>query len=48
LLGALAALPILPGFRASSAQTETTTPFASWNDGPAKLAILNFISADTY
>ena len=49
VLGALAGLPALPGILASAAPAEaqTATPLASWNDGPAKQAILDFIRATT-
>ena len=47
LLGALAALPMLPGlFGATNAQAQTA-PLASWNDGPAKQAILDFVRVTT-
>ncbi len=51
VLGALAGLPALPMLpallRATSAQAQPTTPLASWSDGPAKQAILDFIRATT-
>jgi hypothetical protein len=48
LLGALAAVPTLPGLLdASPAQAQSPTPLASWNDGPAKQAILDFVRATT-
>ncbi len=48
VLGALAALPALPTLLgATSAETQTAAPLASWNDGPAKQAILDFIRATT-
>ncbi len=48
VLGALAAMPALPGLLdAAAAQAQTTTPLASWNDGPAKEAILKFVHATT-
>ncbi len=48
MLGALAAMPALPGLLAgSAAQAKTGAPLASWNDGPAKQAILDFIRATT-
>jgi haloacid dehalogenase-like hydrolase len=47
MLGVLAALPTLPAlFGATTAQAQTA-PLASWNDGPAKLAILDFVKATT-
>src|SRR3954451_22486257 len=46
-LGVLAALPTLPAlFGAPTAQAQTA-PLASWNDGPAKQAILDFVKATT-
>ena len=48
LLGALAASPLFPTLlAATTAQAEDVTPLASWNDGPAKQAILDFIRATT-
>ena len=48
LLGALAASPLLPSLlAATTARAEDTTPLASWSDGPAKKAILDFIRATT-
>ena len=47
LLGALAALPMLPGLPGSTAQAQTAAPLASWNDGPAKQAIVNFVHKTT-
>jgi len=48
MLGAFATLPALPGLlRASAAQAETGAPLASWNDGPAKQAILDFVRVTT-
>jgi phosphoglycolate phosphatase-like HAD superfamily hydrolase len=52
LLGALAALPTLPGpLGVAGAQAQTaqapTVPLASWNDGPAKQAILDFVRVTT-
>ena len=44
MLGVLAALPALFGTPAAQAQT---TPLASWNDGPAKQAILDFVHTTT-
>jgi hypothetical protein len=47
MLGVLAALPTLPAlFGATTAQAQTV-PLASWNDGPAKQAILDFVKATT-
>jgi phosphoglycolate phosphatase-like HAD superfamily hydrolase len=49
MLGALALLPALSGFLgATSAQAANgSDPLPSWNDGPAKQAILNFIRTTT-
>ena len=48
LLGALAAMPALPGILdATAAEAQTGAPLASWNDGPAKQAILDFVRATT-
>ena len=49
MLGALAGLPALPALLAVSAPAgaQTTAPLPSWNDGPAKQAILDFIRATT-
>jgi phosphoglycolate phosphatase-like HAD superfamily hydrolase len=48
ILSMLAALPTLPGlFAAAAARAQTTpvqsVPLPSWNDGPAKQAILDFV-----
>ena len=48
LLAASAALATLPGpFLPVSAPAQTGDPLASWNDGPAKQAILDFVRATT-
>ena len=50
LLSALAVLPSLSGVllsRAAQAQVTAGAPLASWNDGPAKQAILDFVRATT-
>jgi hypothetical protein len=49
LLSCLAAIPILPELLyPNSAQAQApVAPLASWNDGPAKQAILNFVRATT-
>ena len=51
VLAALGALPVLPGLLkpvALWAQTsQAGSPLASWNDGPAKQAILEFVRATT-
>jgi hypothetical protein len=47
MLGVLAALPALPALlRPGTAQAQTD-PLASWNDGPAKQAILDLVKATT-
>jgi phosphoglycolate phosphatase-like HAD superfamily hydrolase len=46
MLGALAALPTLPGLLGATAQAQVV-PLPSWNDGPAKQAILDFVRATT-
>ena len=48
VLGALAALPVLPGlFGATAAQAQGAAPLASWNDGPARQAIIDFVRSTT-
>ena len=48
VLGGIAALPVLPGLLdAAAAQAQAAMPLASWNEGPAKQAILDFIKATT-
>jgi len=48
VLGALAAMPALPGLLdATAAQAQAGAPLASWNDGPAKQAILDFVRVTT-
>jgi phosphoglycolate phosphatase-like HAD superfamily hydrolase len=48
LLGALAIMPTLLGATAAQAQPATaTTPLASWKDGPAKQAIVDFVRVTT-
>ena len=48
LLSALAALPTLPGLLAADAQAQApASELASWNDGPAKQAILDFVRSTT-
>ena len=51
LLSTLAVLPALSGpLLTASSQAQTTTsdvPLPSWNDGPAKQAILDFVRATT-
>jgi phosphoglycolate phosphatase-like HAD superfamily hydrolase len=51
VLRALAAIPTLPTLPAllgsTSARADDTTLLASWNDGPAKQAILDFIRSTT-
>jgi phosphoglycolate phosphatase-like HAD superfamily hydrolase len=51
VLGALAALPALPALpallAAGSAEAQTAETLPSWNDGPVKRSILDFIRATT-
>jgi phosphoglycolate phosphatase-like HAD superfamily hydrolase len=49
MLGAIATLPVLPGLiGAATAQVQAqVVPLPSWNDGPAKQAILDFVQATT-
>jgi hypothetical protein len=48
VIGALVALPAVPGLLSdSAAQAQSSTPLASWNDGPAKRAILDFVRVTT-
>src|SRR5271156_6129438 len=48
LIKALAAAPAIPALLgATTAQAQTATPLASWNDGPAKHAILDFVRVTT-
>ena len=48
VLGGLAAFPALPGLLGgTSARADDAAPLASWNNGPAKQAILDFIRATT-
>ena len=47
LLSALAALPLLPELLGATKAQAQTAPLASWNDGPAKQAILDFVRATT-
>jgi phosphoglycolate phosphatase-like HAD superfamily hydrolase len=50
LVSGLAVLPVLPEIlRSGPAQAETASgaPLASWNDGPAKQAIVDFVRATT-
>ena len=47
MLGVLAALPTLPALFATATAQAQTAPLASWNDGPAKQAILDFVKATT-
>jgi phosphoglycolate phosphatase-like HAD superfamily hydrolase len=46
-LGALAALSVLPAVLGDSAARAQTAPLASWNDGPAKQSILDFVRVTT-
>lgn len=46
VLGALAALPVLPALLAATgAEADDAAPLASWTDGSAKQAILDFLRA---
>jgi hypothetical protein len=48
LLASLAALPMPALLRTTSARAQdTASPLASWNDGPAKQAIIDFVRATT-
>ena len=47
VLSALAALPLLPELLGAARAQAQTAPLASWNDGPAKQAILDFVRATT-
>jgi hypothetical protein len=47
MLGAVAALPALPTLFGATAAQAQGMPLASWNDGPAKQAILDFVRATT-
>jgi hypothetical protein len=47
MLGALAALPTLPGLFGAAPARAQAVPLPSWNDGPAKQAILDFVRATT-
>jgi hypothetical protein len=48
VLSALAGLPVLPGLLSvSAAEAQSVAPLPSWNDGPAKQAILDFVRATT-
>jgi hypothetical protein len=47
MLGVLAALPALPALLGAIPAQAQTAPLASWNDGTAKQAILNFVKATT-
>ena len=48
VLGALAGLPALPVLlNSSAAEAQSGAPLPSWNDGPAKQAILDFIRSTT-
>jgi haloacid dehalogenase-like hydrolase len=48
VLGALAAVPTLPVLLdATAAEAQAETPLASWNEGPAKQAILDFVRVTT-
>ena len=47
VLSALAALPLLPELLGAARAQAQTAPLASWNDGAAKQAIVDFVRATT-
>jgi hypothetical protein len=47
MLGVLAAMPALPTLFAAAAARAQNEALASWNDGPAKQAILDFVKTTT-
>jgi phosphoglycolate phosphatase-like HAD superfamily hydrolase len=47
LLGTLAALPMRAPLRTTLALAQDASPLASWNEGPAKQAIINFVRTTT-
>jgi len=47
LLATLAAAPALPQLLLPTAARAQASPLASWNDGPAKQSILDFVRATT-
>ena len=47
MLGVLAAMPAVPTLLGATAALAQTVPLASWNDGPAKQAILDFVQTTT-
>ena len=47
MLGVLASMPALPTLFAAAAALAQDEPLASWNDGPAKQAILDFVKTTT-
>jgi phosphoglycolate phosphatase-like HAD superfamily hydrolase len=47
MLGVLAAMPALPTLFAAATALAQNEPLASWKDGPAKQAILDFVKATT-
>jgi hypothetical protein len=47
LLSTLAALPVLPGLLPTLGASADPSPLTSWNDGPAKEAILEFVRTTT-
>jgi hypothetical protein len=47
LVAALAVAPTLPQLLTLAAAQAQTSPLASWNDGPAKQVILDFVRATT-
>jgi hypothetical protein len=47
LLGTLAALPVRALLRTTSVFAQDASRLASWNDGPAKQAIIDFVRTTT-
>jgi phosphoserine phosphatase len=47
MLGVLASMPVLPALLGATTARAQTNPLASWNDGPAKQAILDLVKTTT-
>src|SRR3954452_7171271 len=47
VLGVLTAMPALPALLGATTAKAQTEPLATWNDGPAKRAILDFVKTTT-
>src|SRR5689334_21026319 len=48
VVAVMAAFPLLPAFRASAVRAQAAaSPLSSWNDGPAKQAIVDFLRTTT-